>query len=188
MQLNSKLYNRRRRNVRWWSLSDSLLEKRNYTCQQCGFKDEDNKYVCVHHKYYIEDRDPWNYPFNAYQVLCLKCHNKINHKSDIPSRPNPFKKEMKSKPFIITRRFFYDPERFPLCHLQYNKYFDIIYYGPIIDCEYATKINQGDGRFDYELIVRECNNYDKAFSDRKSGKPYGDNLSRGEMRLENYCK
>lgn len=183
MYSSTKLYHRRRKDGRWDMLSLKLRNEANYTCQRCGFHNEHNKYVTVHHKYYIEDRDPWDYPTDAFQVLCNNCHQAINNMEEVPRHSNPNKDEMKEKVFILTRCFY---RSFNCCDLKYNKYFNIRFYGRIIDCGYATGINQGDARFDYELILREVYTNDSSFTNRRSGTPREEGIFSGYMRLENY--
>ncbi len=38
----------------------------------------------VHHKYYILDKLPWDYPEESLITLCINCHQKIHDNSSIP--------------------------------------------------------------------------------------------------------
>ena len=38
----------------------------------------------VHHKYYIEDRNPWEYDENALITLCSDCHSEIHKQETTP--------------------------------------------------------------------------------------------------------
>jgi len=167
MVITKELYEYRRNDLRWTKKTLEIKDKFGDHCQKCNKKRGDGAYrwIVIHHKYYIEDREPWDYPDEAYQILCNYCHNKIDH-SLIPRHPNPNIIELQKLPFILTKVFF---RKGRVESLSYDKYFDIRYYGWIIDCGYQTGERQGDGRFDYELIVRELMNSETAFSDRRTG-------------------
>jgi len=47
------------------------MERDGFICQSCG--DETNT-LNVHHKYYIKDKKPWEYPDNLLITLCEICH------------------------------------------------------------------------------------------------------------------
>ena len=62
---------------KWKYLSNKLKEKYG-KCQICGCK----KNLQVHHKYYLKYSDtmmnPWDYPEDAFIVVCDKCHKKLH--------------------------------------------------------------------------------------------------------------
>ena len=189
MQITSKLYNYRRRFGRWFLLRCRLIEKSDFCCTKCKKNFPYGKYLTVHHKYYIEDRDPWDYPDDAFDVLCLKCHGLIDN-SNIPRKKNAFKIELSSKKFIITNRISFK-KYYETFDVPYNEFFGIVYYGSIINCGYTTKYDFGNGRFDYELIVRELNNKDNSYTQFR--KKFPDNKEppryrgiRTCLRIENY--
>ena len=41
-------------------------------------------YLHVHHKYYIINTHPWNYPDEALISVCKSCHQEIHNSEDIP--------------------------------------------------------------------------------------------------------
>jgi predicted HNH restriction endonuclease len=41
-------------------------------------------FLHVHHKYYIKDKLPWEYPSDALTSLCKNCHQEIHDKEKIP--------------------------------------------------------------------------------------------------------
>ena len=41
-------------------------------------------YLHVHHKYYIKNKLPWDYPAEALISLCKNCHQEIHDKEKIP--------------------------------------------------------------------------------------------------------
>lgn len=164
LSLKSELYTYRRRDHRWFLLTCRIKEKTNYTCEICGINYESKKYIQVHHKYYYEDRNPWDYEDEALQAVCISCHSKIDH-STIPINKNDNIDEMKKYPFVLTKKFISKSSE----SLKYNKFFNIILYGSIIDCGYLRHNQGGYGRFDYELAYRELILGDPAYSQRKNG-------------------
>lgn len=49
------------------------MERDDFRCQNCGNPDTT---LNIHHKYYIKDRDPWEYPDLSLITLCDYCHAK----------------------------------------------------------------------------------------------------------------
>jgi len=49
------------------------------------------KYLHVHHKYYIRNTHPWNYPDEALISVCGTCHQEIHNTEDIPVYRNESK-------------------------------------------------------------------------------------------------
>ena len=64
---------------RWLKRKNEILERDNYTCQQCGA----TFHLNVHHKLYLKDRKAWEYPSEILITLCERCHN-IEHCSYKP--------------------------------------------------------------------------------------------------------
>lgn len=70
----------------WKGYSYSLIKERNFTCQDCGkrFENERNK-LQVHHLVY-RDANPWSYKPEELIVLCEECHKK---RHGIMTNPEP---------------------------------------------------------------------------------------------------
>lgn len=64
---------------RWQKKRLEMLQRADFHCECCF--DGESK-LNLHHRYYIKDRDPWDYPDWAYLVMCDECH-KFEH--DEPS-------------------------------------------------------------------------------------------------------
>lgn len=64
--LNSPLWQKRRLQI---------LERDNYRCTWCSDKDHQ---LHVHHKYYLDDRYPWEYEDDALVTVCDCCHKKYH--------------------------------------------------------------------------------------------------------------
>lgn len=56
---------------RWQKRRLDILNRDAFTCIACGNTKET---LHVHHKYYIQHRDPWDYPDFALITLCKDCH------------------------------------------------------------------------------------------------------------------
>ena len=56
---------------RWQKKRLEVMERDEWKCQKCG--DKDNT-LNVHHRYYENGKDPWDYPLEALITLCQDCH------------------------------------------------------------------------------------------------------------------
>ena len=66
-----KSYSEKLRDPRWQKKRLKILERDDWTCQNCLDTDRP---LNVHHKYYIKGCDPWEYPPEALVTLCEGCH------------------------------------------------------------------------------------------------------------------
>jgi 5-methylcytosine-specific restriction endonuclease McrA len=57
---------------RWQTRRFEILQRDNDTCQACGLSEP---YLHVHHKYYTDGADPWDYPDDCLVSLCPRCHS-----------------------------------------------------------------------------------------------------------------
>jgi len=55
----------------WQKMRLKVFERDEWTCQICFDKESQLK---VHHKYYLQGKDPWDYPLEAFTTLFEKCH------------------------------------------------------------------------------------------------------------------
>lgn len=87
-------YRNQLKSVEWLQKRTEILTKNGYVCKFCGSKN----YLQVHHKYYLKYPNRkfvpiWDYPDDAFLVLCDKCHkewhskhtNKVYYKSKVKS-------------------------------------------------------------------------------------------------------
>lgn len=65
-------YSEKLKNPKWQKLRLKILERDNWTCQNC-FDAESTLHV--HHKIYEYGKNPWEYPSNNFITLCEECHN-----------------------------------------------------------------------------------------------------------------
>lgn len=68
-------YFQKLQDVRWQKKRVRILARDDWTCQECGAKDET---VHVHHGYYERGRDPWEYPDESLRTLCKSCHKRFH--------------------------------------------------------------------------------------------------------------
>jgi hypothetical protein len=64
-------YYEKLKDPRWQKKRLEILERDEFTCQQCM---DDKSTLNVHHRRYIKNRDPWDYPNDALITLCESCH------------------------------------------------------------------------------------------------------------------
>jgi hypothetical protein len=57
---------------RWLMKRCDIIARDKGTCQSCG---DTEGIMQVHHEYYQDGRDPWDYPDNALILLCKGCHS-----------------------------------------------------------------------------------------------------------------
>ena len=54
----------------WKEKSKYIKEQRNNKCEKCG----SDKFLQTHHKYYEDKKLAWEYPDEAFECLCGRCH------------------------------------------------------------------------------------------------------------------
>lgn len=64
-------YGERLKDPRWQKLRLKVFERDNWTCQICLCN---SKTLNVHHRYYENGKEPWDYPLEALVTLCEDCH------------------------------------------------------------------------------------------------------------------
>jgi len=64
-------YSDKLKDPRWQKVRLKVFERDEWTCQICFGKESQLK---VHHKYYIQGKEPWDYSRDALVTLCEKCH------------------------------------------------------------------------------------------------------------------
>lgn len=64
-------YNEKLRDPRWQRRRLEVLSRDKFTCTLCGDKDTE---LHIHHKYYTDKVEPWEYKDEALQTLCKYCH------------------------------------------------------------------------------------------------------------------
>jgi hypothetical protein len=77
--MNKKSYSEKLKDPRWQDKRNEILERDNHRCQLCG---DNTEPLHVHHKYYQNFKEPWDYPNESLITLCEKCHNSQHNKED----------------------------------------------------------------------------------------------------------
>jgi 5-methylcytosine-specific restriction endonuclease McrA len=70
-----KKYLEKYKDPRWQRIRLKVFERDNWTCQKC-FSSESS--LQVHHRFYLENKEPWEYPMEALVTLCEECHTEEN--------------------------------------------------------------------------------------------------------------
>lgn len=65
-------YSEKLRDPRWQNKRALILERDNFTCQDCGAK---RAKLHVHHCLYRKEREPWEYENEVLRTLCEDCHD-----------------------------------------------------------------------------------------------------------------
>lgn len=76
-------YSNKLKSPHWQKMRLKVIQRDKFTCKLC--KDTETT-LNVHHKYYEQGKEPWEYPMSALVTLCEHCHKEISDKdvSDIP--------------------------------------------------------------------------------------------------------
>lgn len=56
---------------RWQKKRLEILDRDKWCCQKCF---DDQSTLVVHHKIYLQDKEPWDYPNHLLITLCEDCH------------------------------------------------------------------------------------------------------------------
>lgn len=66
-------YSEKLKDPRWQRKRLAVFELSSWRCDDCT---DNEKTLHAHHKYYVKDKDPWDYPDSAFKTLCDECHDK----------------------------------------------------------------------------------------------------------------
>lgn len=64
-------YSTKLKDPRWQKKRLEIFERDGWECQLCGDKDST---LVVHHRDYLRDKEPWDYPNSLLVTLCEDCH------------------------------------------------------------------------------------------------------------------
>jgi len=64
-------YSEKLRDPRWQKKRLFILERDDWTCQRCS---GDESTLVVHHRRYLPNTEPWDYPNDLLVTLCEDCH------------------------------------------------------------------------------------------------------------------
>lgn len=69
--MTKKTYSEKLRDPRWQQKRLKILERDKWQCRACLEKD---KTLHVHHCYYDNNKEPWDYEDSSLVTLCFECH------------------------------------------------------------------------------------------------------------------
>ena len=72
-------YSKKLQDPRWQRKRLEILQRDDFSCQACG---ADDKTLHVHHRYYRQSRDPWDYDDTALVAVCDECHDGIHESKE----------------------------------------------------------------------------------------------------------
>lgn len=64
-------YSEKLKDPRWQKKRLEILSRDEWMCQYCY---DSSSTLHIHHRYYIRNTDPWDYPPEALVTLCESCH------------------------------------------------------------------------------------------------------------------
>ena len=65
-------YSEKLKSPKWQKKRLQILERDNWRCQGCGNKQDT---LNVHHMWYTNGKEPWEYDDECYVTLCDECHS-----------------------------------------------------------------------------------------------------------------
>lgn len=70
----TKTYAEKLLDPRWQKKRLEVFSRDSFMCQECG---AEGKTLHLHHKYYLRDKEPWEYDNSFLVTLCCDCHKKV---------------------------------------------------------------------------------------------------------------
>lgn len=67
-------YAKKLKHPNWQKKRLQILNRDRFTCKLCG---DTETTLHIHHKYYVNGNDPWDYPNTALVTLCEHCHTEV---------------------------------------------------------------------------------------------------------------
>jgi hypothetical protein len=74
-------YNKLLSSPQWIARRNEIVSVSNSRCELC---DKSDNGIEVHHRYYVLNRLPWEYPDDCFMVLCSSCHSAYHKLKDVP--------------------------------------------------------------------------------------------------------
>ena len=83
--MKKQTYSDKLKSPKWQKKRLKIMDRDNFTCQKCG---DTETQLHVHHKKYIDGKEPWDYEDSLLITLCDNCHFIIE--SCIKALPDKF--------------------------------------------------------------------------------------------------
>jgi hypothetical protein len=93
--MKPKTYSEKLQHPKWQEKRLLILQRDEFTCRECGDKE---KMLHVHHKYYENGKEPWDYEDSSLITLCKDCHE--NETISMKEAIALFTLSFKKSPFI----------------------------------------------------------------------------------------
>ena len=75
IQINIMSYKDKLKDPRWLEFRKRVYEKDGYMCTICNTKDRP---LNAHHRFYENNKEPWEYNIGNLDTLCSWCHESIH--------------------------------------------------------------------------------------------------------------
>jgi hypothetical protein len=79
--MTKKEYSKLLTSSKWKNKRKIILKRDLNVCQICSVVKD---IMHVHHKYYVVNKKPWEYPDTALVTLCEECHSEVHNTTKIP--------------------------------------------------------------------------------------------------------
>lgn len=84
--MEKKNYSDKLKNPKWQKKRLEVFDRDKFSCKLCGDKETT---LNVHHKKYIQGREPWEYENSELITLCEDCHKVVSIVSQSPVNGEP---------------------------------------------------------------------------------------------------
>lgn len=72
-------YSNKLKDPRWQKMRLEILNRDGWKCRECAIETET---LHVHHNFYQQGKEPWDYPLDSLITLCAGCHeNEPEHRA-----------------------------------------------------------------------------------------------------------
>ena len=85
IQINIMSYKDKLKDPRWLEFRKRVYEKDGYRCTICNTKDRP---LNAHHRFYEDNKEPWEYNVGNLDTLCNWCHESIHCLGKIKEKSN----------------------------------------------------------------------------------------------------
>jgi hypothetical protein len=75
-------YSQKLRDARWQKIRLEVFERDNWRCQSPDCRSPKSTSLHVHHRQYLPNREPWEYPLDKLITYCEPCHEKQHSRTN----------------------------------------------------------------------------------------------------------
>lgn len=79
MQTRKQKYEAGLASIHWADRREEILWRDAYTCTECGSRE----HLHVHHQYYEDGKEVWDYPDSCLITLCESCHFLLHKRNNL---------------------------------------------------------------------------------------------------------